>query len=131
MVSMALAAAAAFNLVCSGTMTAETIAGNKREPYTAIYRVDLDRQLWCESECRAHHPIQSVQPGSLTLHSDEVDSPSEKSSMLNQIDRVTGKHLITSTKKTYGRFAMIIIMKYDGQCERQPFTGFPEIETKF
>ena len=131
MISTAAAIAATFNLLCTGTSTTTTLQGKKTEPYEATYRLDLDKMKWCESECKALHDIAKVQPTFISLQDEKEDTPSRQSMTISQVDRETGRHTATLTAKTYGRFGYTVIITYDGQCERQPFSGFPKFETKF
>lgn len=126
-----MAVAAAFNLICTGTMTSRSIAGEKSEPFEHIYRIDLDRQLWCESDCKTQREIFAVQPTSITLQSVDKDTPSVRQMISTTIDRETGEFRSLVTDQIPGRSSTIIILKWAGKCERQPFTGFPKVETKF
>lgn len=124
------ATSAAFNLVCSGTITTDSMFDHgKKEPYTYTYRIDLDKKKYCEADCGAIKDIYEVQPASIKLEAPKnVDTIDEKSFEDGFIDRQTGHQQLLAES---GREASILIMKWDGQCEKQPFTGFPKIETKF
>ena len=84
-----LAAVAAFNLVCTGMLSTESLPlGKQSRPYTVVYRVDLDAKKWCDGECKGTHPIYEVQPGFLKLEEPQnVDGPSERKYFDSQIDR--------------------------------------------
>jgi hypothetical protein len=125
---MWLAAAAAFNLVCSGTLSTDSFYKKDTEPFTLTLRVDLDRKKYCENECRALLDIQEVQPTSIKLKSENIDTPRERLFVDISVNRETGKY---SGLSTSGFRQGILILKWDGQCERQGFTGFPEFQTKF
>jgi hypothetical protein len=52
---IAVSAAAAFNLICTGQQSVETYgAGNgakSQEAFTETYRVNLDDKRWCRDDC--------------------------------------------------------------------------------
>lgn len=123
-----LAAAAAFNLVCSGTFSHQGYQNQGSEPYNRTLRVDLDRKKYCEAECKALFDIASVQPTQITLKKEQIDTPRERRFVDETIDRETGRH---SGLSTSGVGSRRLIMKWEGKCERQAFTGFPEFRTKF
>jgi hypothetical protein len=131
MIASGSAAAEPFNLTCSGTMTTVTIDGKRAEPYNSTYRLDLDRGKWCEGECKALFEIESVQPTQLTLLSKEVDTPSERSTTSNFIDRETGAHHALATSANPRDRRSTITIAWSGQCTKAPFGGFPAFETAF
>lgn len=131
MLAMTATAIAAFNLACSGTMTTTTLSGKDSKAYENIYRIDLGEMKWCEGECKALHDIAAAQPTFIRLVDTKEDTPSRNVMDLDTIDRESGKHTATYIAKTYGRYGYMIMTTYDGQCERQPFSGFPKFETKF
>jgi hypothetical protein len=121
---------AQFNLVCSGTLTTESLAlGKKSEPYSYTYRFDLKSNKYCEGECKATRAILRVDPTVITLADEKTDTPSERSIHAETIDRETGRHYIL--RNTDSNDLGIMLMKWEGQCEKAPFTGFPEFKTKF
>lgn len=126
----AAAASAAFNLVCTGTITTDSLSKRgATEPYKYTYRIDLDKKKFCEESCVAIRDIYEVQPGFLKLSAPEnVDTIDEKRFSDSTIDRQSGHQ---STLMSSGRRANILIMKWDGECEKIPFTGFPVIKGKF
>lgn len=120
-----------FDLVCSGMSSTKSLFENSSKPYSDIYRIDLQRKIWCDGECKATRDISDILPTELTLQSANVDTPSERSTLINSVDRQTGAHKITSTYSKPGDRRTIIIMDWAGQCEKRPFSGFPKFETKF
>lgn len=129
MLAAAAAVAAAFNLVCTGTETTRSIAGEKLEPYTHIYRVDLDKKKWCEEGCSVVRDVAEVQQSFLELEPRRnVDTAVDRDFFEWTIDRTTGRESMLASK---GLRADIIILKWEGTCARQPFTGFPSPPTKF
>lgn len=128
----AIAAAAAFNLVCSGTLTSSSfVGGEKSEPFTYIYRLDIDRKIYCDGDCKATRPIEAIQPTQIMLSSSNVDTPSERATSFTMIDRETGAFQSSSTSSQRGDRRTILVMKWTGQCEKAAFTGFPKFDTKF
>jgi hypothetical protein len=130
MIQVAVAAAAAFNLVCTGTVESEDIfSGKQIEPYSYTYRIDLATKRWCDGECLAPKDIAAVLPTALILSPKrDIETPTVKDFRDGSIDRRTGRHSILSSS---GRGRSILLMKWEGQCEKQPFTGFPKFDTKF
>lgn len=124
-------AAAAFNLVCTGTKTTDSLMGHDTKPNEATYRLDLNDKKWCEGECKARQDMASVQPAELRLQDESKDTPSERSRLLNTIDRETGAQAITATYANPRDRRSTITMKWDGSCTKGPFTGFSEAVTKF
>lgn len=124
-------AAAAFNLVCAGTQTADSIAGQDTKAYEATYRLNLDEKKWCEGECKARQDIASIQPAELRLQDEHKDTPSERSMLLNAINRETGAQAITATYANPHDRRSTITMKWEGTCAKATFTGFPDVATKF
>lgn len=123
------AVAAAFNLVCSGTIESTTLEGTRTEPYSYIYRLDLDAKKWCDDGCGVLRDIAEVQPAFIVLQPNKnIDTSTQKEFYETRIERETGRE---TTLLTSGRRASILIMKWEGQCEKQPFTGFPKFDTKF
>lgn len=126
---MWLAAAAAFNLVCSGTLSQKSFQTERAEPYSYTYRIDLDAKKFCGDECKAISDIAEVQPGFIRLFPNKnIDTPRLREFSNETINRETGRHSALSTSG-FGR--NILIMKWEGKCERSAFTGFPEFKTKF
>ncbi|WP_158014121.1 hypothetical protein [Sphingomonas sanxanigenens] len=127
MLTSAAAAAMTFNLICTGALAVTSFEGTKSESYRDEYRVDLNTNQWCEGECKAHHPIVSVQPAQITLE-DKKGSGTTEASVSNFINRETGQHHVLVSS---GYRRSLIVMKYEGTCTPAPFTGFPDFKTKF
>lgn len=129
MLQAATAVVAAFNLVCTGTSTWRSLGSNSSDPYTHTYRIDLDKKQWCEEGCGIIRDIADVQPVLIEFKPRRnVDNAIEHEFYEWSIDRTSGQEHLLWTK---GRGADITIMKWEGTCIRQPFTGFPSIATKF
>lgn len=118
-----------FDLVCSGTISEESFYGNKSDPYTYSYRIDLAAKKFCESDCKTIRNIHDVQPGALYLDPPEdTDTVTKKRLFRGHINRETGKQTMLSTS---GRGMNILILEWKGDCVRRPFSGFPNLQTKF
>jgi hypothetical protein len=87
-----LAAATAFNLACAGTLTTSDLNGTRTKPYSSEYRIDLAKGRWCESECKATHPVIEAQPAFIELEHKEANGPTEVSSLTSMVNRQTGEH---------------------------------------
>ena len=118
-----------FDLVCSGTLESDSLSGKKSNAYSYRYRFDLTANKWCDGECKAPRDILRLAPTQITLADEKSDTPSERSFRQETIDRETGRHSLVSTSSS--RLLGPMIMKWAGQCEKQPFSGFPKFETKF
>lgn len=129
MLAAAAAAAAAFNLVCTGTLYHKSYFDEGTEPYTYTYRIDLAHRKYCEEACGVLRDIADIHPVVLVLEPDkDIDTATKHEFFRTSIDRLSGHQ---TTLDTSGRGIDILIMKWEGQCERQPFTGFPTPQTKF
>ena len=114
MIALALQAAAAFNLVCTGTLVDTDHPGKVR--WTSVYRIDLNRGRWCSAECRLSFPIVESTPEMITLS--RINGPNmtglaviyRESGML--WDRMTGESDLN--------------WEVRAQCEHAPFTGLPQ-----
>lgn len=120
-----------FDLLCKGTLKVSSFSGTKTEPFESRYRVDLEQSKYCEKECRALFTFAGIQPGSLTFIEKRVDTLSEDSTLITQVNRETGAYIGISSSRTPGRPELTFTMKWDGTCEREPFSGFPQLQTKF
>lgn len=129
--NLMIMAAAAFNLACTGTQSTDSILGKKSKPYETLYRLNLEKNEWCEGECKSIHKIEAVQPSEIVLEDTKVDSVSQRSIMRNSINRETGAHSLTSSYSNPRIRGSGIMMSYTGVCEKRDFSGFPALETKF
>jgi hypothetical protein len=119
--SLALAAAAAFNLVCSGTETySDNMAPSsaRERPFSVTYRVDLNAGRWCSGECPETLAIYRVTERQITLTSNEAQRKNTVDWIHIDINRESGRLSADTVLKTsfYIR---------DGQCRPAPFAGFP------
>lgn len=118
-----------FDLRCTGTLATKSMVRDTSESYEDHYRIDLAARKWCESECKALHDIEQLQPTQITLTSKEDKTPGDSSLTSNFIDRETGAHHALSTSDN--RLTGPIILKWEGTCAKEAFSGFPAFETKF
>lgn len=118
------------NLRCIGISTSSSNGVEESKPYETLFRIDLAEGKWCEDDCRAIFDIHAIQPTQITLSESSVDTPREQSFSSNFINRTTGRHLISAGSR-YPSMGIIVTLKYEGQCELEPFEGFPQVETKF
>lgn len=129
--SPAQATADQFDLLCSGTIESNSAAGQKVEPFERHYRFDLSHGKYCEDRCRAIFDVVKVQPGSIIILADRVDTPSENSFLDLFIDRETGEYVGNSATIFRGRPEMALTIKWRGTCKSMPFSGFIQLPTKF
>jgi hypothetical protein len=135
-----LAAAAAspqqFDLVCTGA-GADT-KGGAFEAKDEHLRVDLQAMKWCEDPpagyvgdivpCAVLHPIAEVQPGMIWFEK-ENDDEKVRGRMHNlSVDRQTGEYMYLYDMPILDRISRIAVVSL---CEPAPFSGFPELKTKF
>lgn len=118
----ALAVAATFNLVCTGTKTIGELTKftNDHPPFTRTLRVDLDNMRWCEDECNSTKPIKGLIDNLivLDLKEDPGKSVFDANDAVVQVNRESGEYL--DRVRTSG-----FVFMYTGHCEKAPFTGFP------
>ncbi|SEH12926.1 hypothetical protein SAMN05428974_0600 [Sphingopyxis sp. YR583] len=113
--STALAAAAVFNLLCTGQeMSTIGNSDHESERFSVVYRVNLTEKRYCSDDCRETLQLYSVSPTEI---------------LFNYIKRPNGYQISTSVKRESGAYAYIFDtpdgyhMK-TGVCKRAPFTGF-------
>lgn len=118
MSAVAIAVAAAFNLLCTGDeRTAEfqngSIVTKSRTKYTSAYRIDLDKRRWCAGDCTQTAAIIEISDSSISL----VNTKEPFETLLN-LNRETGEMIYRL------RIGDVVTLRM-GQCERAPFSGFP------
>lgn len=124
-----IAAIAAFNLVCTGTLTSKSLQDEDAKPYSITYRIDLDAGQWCDGECRTIKAIQEVHPKQLVLIDRHSFGVLGRQWSNIRFDRETGKHTATESLGIGTEYGSI--STWQGQCDRADFGGFPEFNTKF
>jgi hypothetical protein len=118
-----------FDLVCVGSTQVTSLQDKHEEPFNTTYRVDLDAKKWCSGGCGAIHDIYSVQPAVLQLEAPvRTDTVTEYKIDESFISRETGQ---LQAFYSVGRGANIMMWNTKAMCQKQPFSGFPAIETKF
>jgi hypothetical protein len=127
--TLAITAAAAFNLVCSGTYASKSMSQDDSEPYQAIYRVDLETNRYCSRDCKVVKSIARVEATSIIFEEEKTDTVREQRSFVDRVDRLTGEHFSTLSNRS--SFLGLMLLSWDGKCEKADFTGFPTFDTKF
>lgn len=122
-------ALAAFNLICTGTLTSKSVNDQAVKPYSIEYRVNLDEGLWCDGECKVIKQIFEVQPTQLTLMDYRGLGPLGRQWTNVTVNRETGKHAAIESFEQGTPY--VSLSKWDGTCERKAFSGFPDFKTKF
>jgi hypothetical protein len=118
MIAQALQLAAAFNLVCAGTVRTGPIGialpESVGDPIDETYRIDLGARLWCRGDCTRVEPL-----GELT----------QSYAVLRDSHEESGGHFIM-VELPSGIFADTEIVDSEatlrsGRCRRTSFGGFP------
>jgi len=131
MIYLAVTAAAAFNLVCTGTTEKTEYSGSKSEPYSITYRVDTVARLWCNDDaegCKTPQNMADINAVTIKFIDTTTDTPSQYFRYVEQVNRETGLH---QTLIVGGRGAYTRITKQEGHCEPAPFSGFPKASPRF
>jgi hypothetical protein len=117
--AIALAAIAAFNLVCTGTHTSGVILGQKTpdKPMQTVVRVDLDAKRWCSGDCESTSAISDVTATAIIFNHRE-DKYGDETFIVN---RETGKF----TDRTRIWWPAERIDLTQGTCVKADFSGFP------
>lgn len=119
-----LAAAAAFNLSCTGTYTTGlldpgTVQGAKNvqvEHRNYTFRVDLNARRWCVDTCSSTEAIVEVSDREIVLARDKpARIPIEIDIRLN---RESGSLFYLKRSGSFQELSQ-------GTCEAKPFTNFP------
>lgn len=118
MIASALQMAAAFNLVCAGTLRTGLLglALPERDgtPFAIIYRIDLDSNRWCSDACDAIEPVALVLDGQIVLR-EQYNPAGSNVVMITPATRRFTDTLIAGNTATLR----------SGVCTAAPFTGFP------
>lgn len=131
MLNFAVAAAAAFNLICTGTTEKTDYNGSKSEPYTVTYRVDTAARLWCKNDpeaCKTPQKMVDINAVTIKFIDTTKDTPDQFFRYVEQVNRESGLH---QTLTVGGRGALMRITKQEGHCEPAPFSGFSKTNPKF
>jgi hypothetical protein len=118
MIAAILPVIAAFNLICSGTMRTGPVGlalpEQDGEPFTIIYRIDLDARRWCSDACEETEPLASVFEGQILLRDQHEPDGSNVVTIIPAIGRFTDTMIQGS-----------IATLRSGTCRPETFTGFP------
>lgn len=118
MIAAALQAIAAFNLACSGTMRSGPLGlalpESEGEPFTIVYRIDLDAGRWCSGACDEVESLASVAGGEIVLRDRHDPAGSSVVRFLPGSRRFTDTVIEGNTATLRS-----------GVCEPAAFTGFP------
>lgn len=118
MIAAGLQMIAAFNLACSGTMRSGPIGlalpEEEGEPFTIVYRIDLDGRRWCSGECDTVEPLASLAGGEIVLRDRHDPAGSSVVRFLPGTGRFTDTLIVGNTATLRS-----------GTCEPAAFTGFP------
>lgn len=128
MSAIALAAAAAFNLFCTGEAESLSIGFSETKAYSTTFRVDLESEQWCQDECRAVNKIARIEPARLVLRDVDEETERREYHLTETLNRETGEHSLTERHKYERRDTAVFKA---GKCEVQPFTGFGGEERLF
>lgn len=120
-----------FDLVCSGQ--SRYSFSDAFKPDNFRLRVNLATKQWCQDvppgssvpSCVVLHPIADVQPGVIVF---ERESPIEKGM------GITRAHLVSRTSGEYMHYERdpeTGIIDVHAHCDPAPFSGFPNVQTKF
>ena len=121
------AAAAAFNLNCTGQREAISELGTNSEAFVHNLRIDTEQRKWCEGECKRQFDIQEVRPDIIIMKRKTEQTSLSFDTTDWSIDRQSGSYSFFYQAK--GRAGITVTKK--GTCEPEEFTGFPQVDTKF
>jgi hypothetical protein len=118
LLTAALQAALAFNLVCTGTERAGplglAVPDSAATTFEASYRIDLDQRLWCSDACDETEALGGVVLAQILLR----DRHSPEGSHVIIFNPANG--LLTDTLNAGDRMVL-----RRATCTREDFTGFP------
>ena len=118
MIAAALPVIAAFNLICSGTLRSGPVGvalpEQEGEPFTIVYRIDLDARRWCSDACEAVEPLASIVEGHILLRDRHDPDGSDVVTIIPEWGRFTDTRIEGNTATLRS-----------GTCVPQRFTGFP------
>lgn len=120
--------ASTFNLVCTGEVQSFGGGEPRAEPFETVYRIDLERGVWCQGECSEQKPLAKVTGTTITFEDDLTEGVTSRTERTSMVSRETGEY-IAQTIMLMGSGKLSLY--YSGKCETAPFTGFPEFETRF
>ena len=120
LLTAALQAALAFNLVCTGTERAGPLGlalpDSAATPFEASYRIDLDLRRWCSDACDETEELGGIVLAQILLR----DEHSPEGSHVIIFDPASGR--LTDTLNDGDR----MVLRH-AACQRKAFTGFPRL----
>jgi hypothetical protein len=120
MIAQVLQLAAAFNLVCAGTVRTGPIGLALPEaagdPIEITYRIDLGARLWCRGDCTAVEPIGETAEIYAVLRDSHVESGGHFIMVELPVGLFTDTEIADSTATLRS-----------GRCRREAFGGFPTL----
>lgn len=120
MILVAFAAAAVFNLDCTGTTFIgaglDAIKKQNQTPYAETFRIDLNAERWCSGKCETTTHIYRVSPTMIMLKLEQDEKIGSESFI--SLNREDGSVLDRTRVDTF-------IVMNTGKCQSAPFTGFP------
>jgi hypothetical protein len=118
LLTAALQAALAFNLVCTGTERAGplglAVPDSAATTFEISYRIDLDLRRWCSDACDETEELGGIVLARILLR----DEHSPEGSHVIIFDPATGR--LTDTLNDGDR----MVLRH-ATCRREDFTGFP------
>lgn len=111
--ALTAAAAATFNLVCSGNALVWFNGKSHTEAYESTFRVDLRAGRYCAADCEETKAIQRVTPTEIVFL-----SRSDPEFREMKVNRASGAYQNVAHDGRGGQ-------SFRGQCQRRAFTGFP------
>ena len=120
LLTAALQAALAFNLVCTGTERAGPLGlalpDSAATPFAASYRIDLDLRRWCSDACDETEAVGDIVFAQILLR----DEHNPEGSHVIIFNPATGR--LTDTLNAGNR----MVLRH-ATCTRAAFTGFPDL----
>jgi len=120
MIVQALQLAAAFNLVCAGTVRTGPIGIALPEeigdPMEVTYRIDLGARLWCRGDCASVEPVGETTGSYVVLRDSHVESGGHFIMVELPVGFFTDTQIVDSTATLRS-----------GRCRREAFGGFPNL----
>lgn len=108
--------AAAFNLLCEGTEIRVSKDGMQEAAFSRTFRLDLASGRYCDGDCTSTRAIFRVEDNKITF----FDSFSQSGLGSEQsVNRENGAFF-------EGHIGVNATTMANGQCERRPFSGFPQ-----
>jgi hypothetical protein len=133
LVLLALAAATSpqqFDLVCTGDTKADFLA--TPSPYRVTLHVDLTARKWCEDKCGTIRDIAEVQPSLIYFEKASAEDKLLHNERNHFVNRESGGYIDYVNERIEAGSASFRSMHFtQGTCKAAPFSGFPEIKTKF